>query len=366
LRTGEEYRAVTQILRSFVQLMKSLLSFTGDSDNIPKDLKLVCSQIDHFITHFKTNSNHLRKSVMILTTEVETFLKEWTLNENTITLKNIASSIKEISQLIRDGNYHILPNSVVPAIPPAGKESVQELPEVVLGIIFSHFTIPETLRLCSVCTAWKNALDKPDFYRDRNFAILSRMFIKKEDQSRVNKNADYSIYVKIQPDVLQFLQGRGNQITKFVLRTPDAKEATIFMRFISSRITHLTFSFGEIVEPLFADNQFWVEVLESSSLVYLNFQETKLSKMQVPVQIRDKVREIFYPPFVYNAYACYDYNHSDPNSREFFSFKAGDKFQILPSVRDLQGWRIAVNEQGEKGFVPGNYLVMLNTLVVEM
>jgi len=186
------------------------------------------------------------------------------------------------------------------------------------------------------------------------------MFIKKDDQGPINKNADYSIYVKFLREIIEFLQNRGHQITKFILKTPDAKEAAIFMRFISSRITHLTFSFIEIVEPLFADNQFWVEVLESSSLIYLNFQETKLSKMQVPVQIRDKVKEIVYPPFIYNAYACYDYNHSDPNSREFFSFKAGDKFQILPSVRDLQGWKIAVNEQGEKGFVPGNYLVMLD------
>jgi len=185
------------------------------------------------------------------------------------------------------------------------------------------------------------------------------MFIK-TDQGTLNKNSDYGLFVKFQPEILQFLQNRGLKITKFVLKTPDAKEATIFMRLVSSRITHLTFCFTEIVEPLFADNQFWVEVLESQLLEYLNFHETKLSKMQVPVQIRDKVKEIIYPPFIYNAYACYDYNHPDPNSREFFSFKAGDKFQIIPSVRDLQGWKIAINEQGEKGFVPGNYLVMLD------
>jgi len=62
-----------------------------------------------------------------------------------------------------------------------------------------------------------------------------------------------------------------------------------------------------------------------------------------------------------NAVAMYDYNHPDQMAREFFSFKAGDIFTILPSERDLQGWKIAVSANGEKGFVPGNYLRYLPT-----
>jgi hypothetical protein len=266
--------------------------------------------------------------------------------------------VKELSDLLQATNHNQHPPKT-PFIAPAGKEN-NEFPESVLFLIFSHLSLMDCLRISSVCSAWKKVLDNPEFYCDRIFPITNRMFIKMNEQTPTNKNLDYSVFVKFQPEIIQFLQCRGTYIKKFILRTPDAKEATIFMRFISPRITHLTFSFSEIVEPLFAENQFWVEVLESPTLVYLNFQDTKLSKMQVPVQIRDKVKEIYYPPFIYNAYACYDYNHSDANSREFFSFKAGDKFQILPSVRDLQGWKIAVNEQGEKGFVPGNYLVMLD------
>jgi len=57
-----------------------------------------------------------------------------------------------------------------------------------------------------------------------------------------------------------------------------------------------------------------------------------------------------------NAVAIYDYNHPDPNAKEFFSFKAGDVFTIIPSERDLQGWKIAISANNEKGFVPGNYL----------
>jgi len=296
---------------------------------------------------------------MILKSEVETFLREWDHNTQTVTLKTIGSTVKELTDLLRGSNH----NQHTPRgklIPPAGKENSNEFPEAVLFLIFSHLPLMDCLRISSVCSAWKKVLDNPEFYGERSFAVTSRMFIKMAEQTPSNKNLDYSIFVKFQPEIIQFLQGRGIYIKKFILRTPDAKEATIFMRFICSRITHLTFSFTEIVEPIFADNQFWVEVLESAHLIYLNFEETKLSKMQVPVQIREKVKEIHYPPFIYNAYACYDYTHSDPNTREFFSFRAGDKFQILPSLRDLQGWKIAVNEQGEKGFVPGNYLVMLD------
>jgi len=288
-------------------------------------------------------------------------VKEWEYTAQSVTFKSIGSTVKELSEMLLQGTNQspqITPKTAI--IPPAGKEHSNEFPESVLYLIFSHLPLTDCLQISSVCSAWKKVLDNPEFYSDRTFAVTNRMFIKMAEQTPVNKNSDYSIFVKFQTEVIHFLQTRGQLIKKFILRTPDAKEATIFMRFISSRITHLTFSFTEIVEPLFADNQFWVEVLESATLIYLNFQETKLSKMQVPVQIRDKVKEISYPPFIYNAYACYDYNHSDPNSREFFSFKAGDKFQILPSVRDLQGWKIAVNEQGEKGFVPGNYLVMLD------
>jgi len=54
--------------------------------------------------------------------------------------------------------------------------------------------------------------------------------------------------------------------------------------------------------------------------------------------------------------ALYDYDHTDPNAKEFLSFKEGDTFQIIPSANDLQGWKIAVNQAGQKGFVPGNYL----------
>jgi len=60
-----------------------------------------------------------------------------------------------------------------------------------------------------------------------------------------------------------------------------------------------------------------------------------------------------------NAVAIYDYNHPDQNAREFFSFKAGDVFTIIPSERDLQGWKIAISANTEKGFVPGNYLRFL-------
>jgi len=66
-------------------------------------------------------------------------------------------------------------------------------------------------------------------------------------------------------------------------------------------------------------------------------------------------------PQTVNAVAMYDYVHPDPLAREFFSFKAGDIFTILPSERDLQGWKIAVSANGEKGFVPGNYLRYLQT-----
>lgn len=54
--------------------------------------------------------------------------------------------------------------------------------------------------------------------------------------------------------------------------------------------------------------------------------------------------------------ALYDYDHFDTNAKEFLSFQEGDIFHVLPSNNDLQGWKIAINAQGQKGFVPGNYL----------
>lgn len=84
-----------------------------------------------------------------------------------------------------------------------------------------------------------------------------------------------------------------------------------------------------------------------------------MSKIQVPAQVKERIATIVYPPFVHNAFACYDYTHPEA-AKEFFSFKAGDRFLLLPSSRDLQGWKIAVNENGEKGFVPGNYLVLVS------
>eukprot|EP01124_Arcella_intermedia_P018380 TRINITY_DN2533_c0_g4_i1.p1 TRINITY_DN2533_c0_g4~~TRINITY_DN2533_c0_g4_i1.p1 ORF type:complete len:870 (-),score=360.98 TRINITY_DN2533_c0_g4_i1:6-2615(-) len=56
------------------------------------------------------------------------------------------------------------------------------------------------------------------------------------------------------------------------------------------------------------------------------------------------------------AVALYDYTHDNAAAREFFSFKAGDQFTIIPSDKDLQGWKIAISSTGDKGFVPGNYL----------
>jgi len=380
--TASEYRVVTQILKSILQFTKCILCFTTDDlERLIKDLKRISDQIDDFIQCYKPalSTTPLRKSVMILNSQVETFIKENNTNdlnvkskvsetesnvkgnpiEFTVTLKHIGGTLKEIVELMQGKDNHTLMDSQE-TVPPAGKEiGIQDLPDSVFFMIFSYLSLSECLRLGSVSSVVKQILDKPEGYHDRSLTITNRMFIKREEQPNP-VNADYGTLVQFQPEVLQFLQGKGIKITKFVLRTPDAKEATIFMRLISSRITHLTFMFTEIVEALFADNQFWVEVLDSASLVYLNFQETKLSKMQVPVQIRDKIKEIHYPPFIYNAYACFDYNHPDPNSKEFFSFKAGEKFQILPSVRDLQGWKIAINEQGEKGFVPGNYLVLLD------
>jgi len=101
-----------------------------------------------------------------------------------------------------------------------------------------------------------------------------------------------------------------------------------------------------------------MDIMDCPQLKYLNLYETKVSKIQVPHLVKEKIVNIVYPPFVHNAYACYDYTHPDA-SKEFFSFKAGDKFMLLPSSRDLQGWKIAVSESGEKGFVPGNYLVLV-------
>lgn len=54
--------------------------------------------------------------------------------------------------------------------------------------------------------------------------------------------------------------------------------------------------------------------------------------------------------------ALYDYEHFDANAKEFLSFQEGDIFHVLPSNNDLQGWKIAINASGQKGFVPGNYL----------
>jgi len=149
-------------------------------------------------------------------------------------------------------------------------------------------------------------------------------------------------------------------MTKFTLSLVDYKEFATVMEHVSQRVTHVTFvSLG--TDPLFSDVNIWKTLEQCSSLVYLNLYEiSKLSKPQIPLTVTQRVKTIVYPMFVHNAYACYDYQHPDPNAKEFFSFKAGDKFNLLPSARDLQGWKIAVNENGEKGFVPGNYLVFVD------
>jgi hypothetical protein len=394
-----DYNMITQIMSGLVVLMKALQSFSlplGTSmDHTAQQtaysaLSNISVLIDKFVKRQENSSqkNELEKLLVTLNNEVQSYIKEWNQSSRTVTRLQIAITSRELTSILKglspetphaveqrtNSKAKSSQNSVVRVsvasasagslvVPPAGQESSNSDNFLEFQLLFPYLSISDCLRIASVCSTLKNHLDNPEVYRNKTISITSRMFIKKEDDKKQvppNKSSDYASFVKIQPEVTQFLETKGSLITCFILRTPDAKEATIFLRSLSSRITHLTFSFTEIVEPLFADNQFWVEVLESTSLVYLNFQETKLSKMQVPVQIRDKIKKITYPPFVYNAYACYDYTHPDQNSKEFFNFKAGDKFQILPSARNLQGWKIAVNEQGEKGFVPGNYLVMLD------
>jgi len=84
----------------------------------------------------------------------------------------------------------------------------------------------------------------------------------------------------------------------------------------------------------------------------------------VAVQVTEVKNEAPFPGFnsdeiVEVAIALYDYAHPDKANKDFFSFAAGDKFYILPSGPELQGWKIAKNIRGEKGFVPGNYLQVL-------
>src|SRR4051812_6795281 len=66
------------------------------------------------------------------------------------------------------------------------------------------------------------------------------------------------------------------------------------------------------------------------------------------------------------AIGLYDYAHPDISAKEFFSFKANDVFTILPSGKELQGWKIAITSKGIKGFVPGNYLKYMDVNAADL
>jgi len=53
--------------------------------------------------------------------------------------------------------------------------------------------------------------------------------------------------------------------------------------------------------------------------------------------------------------ARYDYTHPDPDPN-FLCFKANDVFRVIFDESEFQGWRLALNAQNNKGFVPGNFL----------
>lgn len=60
------------------------------------------------------------------------------------------------------------------------------------------------------------------------------------------------------------------------------------------------------------------------------------------------------------AETLYPYDHPDKSDPNFFSFQAGQYFGIILDREDLQGWRLVINADNQKGFVPGNFLKILS------
>lgn len=49
------------------------------------------------------------------------------------------------------------------------------------------------------------------------------------------------------------------------------------------------------------------------------------------------------------AETLYPYDHPDKSDPNFFSFQAGQYFGIILDREDLQGWRLVINADNQKG-----------------
>lgn len=61
-------------------------------------------------------------------------------------------------------------------------------------------------------------------------------------------------------------------------------------------------------------------------------------------------------PRIAYAVALHDYEHEDPHSKRFLSFRAGDLFNIMYSSKKLNGWKIALNTKNVEGLIPGDFV----------